>query len=37
MPLIEVKLFDRRHRLRCRPQDARAWPVRPSETTGRTA
>jgi len=26
-----------RHRLRCRPQDVRALPARPSETTGRAA
>ena len=26
-----------RHRLRCRRQEVRALPVRPSETTGRTA
>src|SRR5207302_437412 len=28
---------DRRHRLRCRSQDVRAMPARPSETTGRLA
>ena len=34
---LEDSRLDARRRLRCRPQDARALLVRPSETTGRSA